>query len=210
MTKKKSVTPVYAPTPQEAQVLARYSERVKGQVPAPELKLIPKPSGQLELEVNHPDQSIGWSLLMELLNIQEPAFISGLINQMVIAGTTGNTPDQSKINTILSMVLGIEPRDTLENMLALQMAATHNLVMQAARRLATVEMIPQQDSAERAFNKLARTFTTQMETLKRYRSTGEQTVTVQHVTVGEGGQAIVGPVTVGGGEDKKVEETPCT
>jgi hypothetical protein len=35
----------------------------------------------------------------------------------------------------------------------------------------------------------------QMEALKRYRTGGEQKVTVQHVTVVEGGQAIVGNVT---------------
>jgi hypothetical protein len=52
-----------------------------------------------------------------------------------------------------------------------------------------------QDSAERAFNKLTRTFASQMEALKRYRTGGEQKVTVQHVTVSEGGQAIVGNVT---------------
>ena len=43
-------------------------------------------------------------------------------------------------------------------------------------------------SAERAFNKLARTFATQVEALKRYRTGGEQTVRVEHVTVNEGGQ----------------------
>jgi hypothetical protein len=35
-------------------------------------------------------------------------------------------------------------------------------------------MIPQQDSAVRAFNKLARTFAAQVETLKRHRGGGEQ------------------------------------
>ncbi len=34
----------------------------------------------------------------------------------------------------------------------------------------------------------------QLEALKRYRTGGEQKVTVQHVTVGEGGQAIVGNI----------------
>ena len=43
-------------------------------------------------------------------------------------------------------------------------------------------------------NKLARTFATQVEALKRYRSGGEQKMTVQHVHVAEGGQAIVGNV----------------
>jgi hypothetical protein len=34
-----------------------------------------------------------------------------------------------------------------------------------------------------------------MEALKRYGTGGEQKVTVQHVTVNEGGQAIVGAVS---------------
>ena len=89
---------------------------------------------------------------------------------------------------------------------AAQMAAVHMATMTFARRLSHVDNISQQDSAERAFNKLARTFTAQMEALKRYRTGGEQKVTVQHVTVNEGGQAVVGNVSAapggGGGEPK--------
>ena len=48
--------------------------------------------------------------------------------------------------------------------------------------------------------KLMRTFTAQMETLKRLRMGGKQTIQVQHVHVNEGGQAIVGDVKGGGGE----------
>jgi hypothetical protein len=44
-------------------------------------------------------------------------------------------------------------------------------------------------------NKLARTFASQVEALKKYRSAGEQTIKVQHVTVNDGGQAIVGNVS---------------
>jgi hypothetical protein len=80
-------------------------------------------------------------------------------------------------------------------MLAAQMAAIHAATMAFAGRLANIKNIPQLDSAERALNKLARTFATQMEALKRYRTGGEQKVTVQHVSVQEGGQAIVGHVT---------------
>jgi hypothetical protein len=57
--------------------------------------------------------------------------------------------------------------------------------------------------AERALNKLLRTFSIQMETLKRYRTGGEQKVTVQHVSVSDNAQAIVGNVSTGGGGDKK-------
>src|SRR6202041_2737779 len=93
-----------------------------------------------------------------------------------------------------AVVKGIEPRDQIEAMLAAQMAAVHMASMKFARRLAHVENIPQQDSAERAFNKLTRTFAAQMSALKEYRSKGEQKMTVQHVRVAEGGQAIVGNV----------------
>ena len=45
----------------------------------------------------------------------------------------------------------------------------------------------------------ARTYAMQMEALKRYRTGGEQKVTVQHVSVNEGGQAIVGNVNQAAG-----------
>ena len=52
-----------------------------------------------------------------------------------------------------------------------------------------------------------RLFTTQMEALLRYRGGEKQTVTVQHVQVDAGGQAIVGtvhhgPIPTGGGGDE--------
>jgi hypothetical protein len=54
--------------------------------------------------------------------------------------------------------------------------------------------------------KLARTFAAQVEALKRYRSRGDQTVRVEHVTVNEGGQAIVGNVNHGGRAPLKNQE----
>ena len=80
-------------------------------------------------------------------------------------------------------------------MLAAQMAAVHVTMMKYMAILAKAEDVLDQESAERTINKLARTFTNQLEALKRYRTGGEQKVTVQHVSVGEGGQAIVGHVT---------------
>jgi hypothetical protein len=84
-------------------------------------------------------------------------------------------------------------------------------LMTFARRMAHVETISQQDSASNAFNKLARTFAAQVEALKRYRSGGEQKMTVQHVHVAEGGQAIVGNVSAsapGGGAIGKTKDQP--
>ncbi len=51
--------------------------------------------------------------------------------------------------------------------------------------------------------KMLRTFTAQMEALKRYRTGGQQKVTVEHVHVNQGGQAIVGVVNRGEGNSEK-------
>jgi len=125
----------------------------------------------------------------------------------------GKKPDERGVNFMLAAIRAVAPKDEVETMLAAQMAAVHMATMTFARRLNHVDNIPQQDSAERAFNKLARTFAVQLEALKRYRTGGEQKVTVQHVTVNEGGQAIVGAVSPppgGVGHDRKSEGQPRT
>jgi hypothetical protein len=134
---------------------------------------------------------------MKALGTADIDFLIGLLGQISNAGSQGRELDPVGVNFMLAVIKGIQPRDQVEAMLASQMAAVHMASMTLARRLAHVEDIRQQDSAERAFTKLTRTFAAQMEALKRYRTGGEQKVTVQHVTVSDGGQAIVGNVTHG-------------
>ena len=58
-------------------------------------------------------------------------------------------------------------------------------------------------------NKLSRTYTTLLEALNRHRGKGQQKVTVEHVHVHAGGQAVVGTVeTQGGGDIRKSEDQP--
>ena len=186
--------PEYKRTPREAEIVSKFR---KGQEKsAPRLKAI-KSGDRPRLVPDHPDDTTGYILLMEALGTTDFNFFSSLLAQLTNVGSQGSDADEYGTNFMLSVVKGISPRDQVEAMLAAQMAAVHVATMTFARRLSHVDTIQQQDSAERAFNKLARTFTTQMEALKRYRTGGEQKVTVQHVTVGEGGQAIVGNVTQG-------------
>ena len=83
-----------------------------------------------------------------------------------------------------------------------------NATMVAARRLTHVETIPQQDSASTMLNKLARTFASQVKALKKYRSAGEQTIKVQHVTVNDGGQPSLATSARGTGVRRKLERNP--
>lgn len=96
--------------------------------------------------------------------------------------------------------------NTIERMLAHQMAAAHKaalgLVAKADRQRDTVEQA-------RLINASVRLMTVCQQgalTLQRLRTGGNQTVTVQHVTVADGGQAVIGKVETGGrrrpGEDE--------
>lgn len=128
----------------------------------------------------------------------------GLIGQIASLGSQGKRVDEIASNFALGFVDAMQPKDAAEALLLTQMGATHQAAMMLARRLNHVETIAQQDAAERALNKLSRTFAAQMDTLKRYRSKGQQTVRVERVTVEPGGQAVVGNVNHGGrGCDEK-------
>ncbi len=73
-------------------------------------------------------------------------------------GEHGHSISEGASNFALSVVASVAPRDALEAMLAVQMAAVHQATMMMARRLNHVQTIPQQDATERALNKLARTY----------------------------------------------------
>jgi hypothetical protein len=189
-----SEKPKYQPTERERAVLRKQAERREAETPALRVEVLSKGATLL---VDHPDATVGRDLLMEALGTANAHFSGGLLHTLCTAAsaTKGSRLDQDWFNFMLAVITGIKPNDQLEAMLAAQMAAIHIAMMTFTQRLGTVDNIPQQDSAERALNKLARTFTTQMETLRRYRTGGQQNVTVHHVSVSEGGQAIVGNVT---------------
>src|SRR5262245_56729669 len=190
-------------SPQERNAIGKFFTRRAANT-APRLKVLNEKQGVRVLP-DHPDRSAGQVLLMDALGTADLDFYHGILHQLVNAGSRGAQIDERGLNFMLSVVKGIQPRDQIEVMLAAQMAAVHMASMTMAQRLGQVENIPQQDSAERAFNKLSRTFASQMEALKRYRTGGEQKVTVQHVSVSEGGQAIVGNVTQSHGETARAK-----
>jgi hypothetical protein len=106
-------------------------------------------------------------------------------------------------------LVGIDPRDELEGMLATQLMAAHSAAMECYRRA----MIPEQSFEARRenlnqANKLSRTYTQLLEALSRHRGKGQQKVTVEHVHVHAGGRAVVGLVETPGGSSAKSEDQP--
>lgn len=100
-----------------------------------------------------------------------------------------------QLNQALAMLSELDPADGAEGMLAAQMVAVHVTTMNCLKR-ANIES---QTFHGRELNlkfatKLSRLFAQQMEAMGKHRRKGTQKVTVEHVHVHDGGQAIVGSV----------------
>ncbi len=118
-----------------------------------------------------------------------------------------------QLSATVAALIGIAPKDELEGMMAAQLIAAHNAAMECYRR----GMIGEQSFEGRRenlaqANKLSRTYAALVEALNRHRGKGQQKVTVEHVHVHAGGQAVVGMVAApgqpGGGDASKLKERP--
>ena len=96
----------------------------------------------------------------------------------------------------------IQAGNSLEKMLAHQMAVCHQesmrLVSKAAFEQDPVSSVRMMNLAAR----LMQTYQMGLITFKRLRGTGEQHITIQHVNVTDGGQAVIGQVQAGGANKK--------
>lgn len=143
--------------------------------------------------------------IISIFGIENESLVKQLVMQAMNASSINfvqqdGQQDKLILESTLSMIESISPQNGLEAMLAVQMVTVHNMSLDMSRRA----MLKEQTIEGVEYNinratKLMRTFTAQMETLKRLRMGGKQTIQVQHVHVNEGGQAIVGDVKGGGG-----------
>ena len=125
---------------------------------------------------------------------QAEALMTHCIKVLKRSEASDDYPGEDERQFMFSIVNDLAPRDAVERMLAVQMGATHVAMIRSARLLANSETIAQVQAHYTGYNKLARTYAAQVEALRKYRNGGKQTVTVQHVNVEGGGQAIVGNV----------------
>lgn len=139
-----------------------------------------------------------------------------LANQAAQALWVKNSSPEERDNQLSATVaalIGIAPKDELEGMMAAQLIAAHNAAMECYRRAMIGEQTfdGRRENLTQA-NKLSRTYATLLEALNRHRGKGQQKLTVEHVHVHAGGQAVVGMVAAsghpGGGDDRKLEEQP--
>lgn len=142
-----------------------------------------------------------------------PAFNMVLVNQVIdTLWSAHSTADQAADQRMAAMTVlaSIAPNDEVEGMYAAQMVAIHSAAMESLRRAMLGEQTFEGRNANLSqANKLSRTFALLQESLDKKRGKGQQKVTVEHVHVHSGGQAVVGMVAPqGGGVSTKTEEQP--
>ena len=121
------------------------------------------------------------------------------------------------LTTAIDTAESIQADNTIEHMLAHQMAAAHRLAMKFAEKSQELLLFVETwDSKERqqvqsieavrlcnASARMMSAFNDGAKTLDKLRRGGEQQLTVQHVSVKEGGQAVVaGQLKTGGDREK--------
>lgn len=107
------------------------------------------------------------------------------------------TPDEKQHEwlNLTTTLADIEPQDETERMLAEQMVACHNSALRCFRLAAAPEQtVAGIDTFLKLAARLMAAYARHLETLNKYRGKGDQKVTVKHIHVAEGGQAIVGNI----------------
>lgn len=145
--------------------------------------------------IDHPDPRTGEALLAEALGAVDRDGLHGLLSHLARAGAVAGQLDQGNLAFMISMLKSMAPKGSIEGMLAAQMACVHLATMRSACRLALTSDLAQQESLTRALTRLARTYAAQMEALGRHRSNGACAITVQNLSVQDGGKAVVGHLT---------------
>lgn len=147
------------------------------------------------IAIRHPDPQAGERLLAEALGAADRDALHGMLRQLVKASAVGQKPDEANLAFMISTIRSIAPKDSIEAMLVSQMVSAHMAAMRCACRLACTDDLAQQEGVTRALTRLSRTFAAQVEALNRHRNRDDCAITVQNLSVQDGGRAIVGNVT---------------
>lgn len=118
--------------------------------------------------------------------------------------------DRNRMTTgAIAAIVEIKPQDSLEGMAAAQLVAAHNAAMECYRRaMIHGQTFESRKEALSQANRLSRSWATLLDALNKHRGKGQQKVTVEHVHVHEGGQAVVGTIESHQGGNNSATEQP--
>jgi len=121
------------------------------------------------------------------------------------AAGQGFRDQDAELELALVQMEELKPQSPLEALLVSQMIAVNTAVGEVmTRAMAKDQRLDFRERNTNLATKLQRTFLQQIDSLQKLRGKGQQKVTVEHVHVHQGGQAVVGNIekSVGRGEGK--------
>lgn len=177
------------------QTPAKQVEQVKKRV----LQPVPPKGVAPSLEAITGSYSKKWSVLM-----------GEWLTSAVDGGLEINGVDTSERATaLIEALMGTAPKDEFEGMCAAQLIAAHATVMRCFRVSANPNnSVEVKDIYLKQAGKLMRSFAVVLDTLNRHRGKGQQKMTVEHIYVADGGQAIIGNIPSREGVSKENGRQP--
>jgi hypothetical protein len=139
---------------------------------------------------------IWWARLKKALGTTSSDFVNASLIQLQTAAQLhcGGISELA-VNAALATIEAVAPQNEIEASIAVQMACTHAAAMSVLARFGGGGGSERRVAAlASAAGRLLKAYSIQVETLRRLRHGGDQYVRVEHVHVGDGGQAIVGNV----------------
>lgn len=159
-------------------------------VDIPTIGIIKKPDGMEVWPLR------GLELFQKQMGTQDTEFLNGILRDLIATCTKDDgAVDERNLNFLVSIIRGAKPRDEIECLIALQMATLHSATMKFNRHFMNAGTTVEVDCLGAAYLKSARTFAIMADALRQRQCGDNPTVTVQNVSVSDGGQAIVGNVT---------------
>jgi hypothetical protein len=146
-----------------------------------------------------PEELISDAKARAVFEVSDGKLLSSRVTELVnvIWQPQGIGDEELRIKIVRAVELfnSLKPADGAESMLAQQMVGTHSAALECLRRAALADQtFAGRDMALKHAHKLMTLYTQQLAALNKHRGKGQQKVTVEHVHVEAGGQAIVGTV----------------
>ncbi|MBI5922424.1 MAG: hypothetical protein HY847_12390 [Betaproteobacteria bacterium] len=135
------------------------------------------------------------SRLTDTLKLPDVAALDASAHRLVLLDRMGNDCAAMAIDAAAS----IKAENSLEKMLAHQLAVAHKTALEITDKATFMQDTVEKTRMLNLACRMMETYQRGLLTLQRLRSNGEQRITVQYVTVTDGGQAIIGNVDHRGG-----------
>ena len=177
----------------ERQLVESYREKKKATVKTPYVI----DEDEIKEEI---DDEMRGAILTEATGVVCDSLSVRLINDAVYVIEDYGEDKAACARTTVSALRSIGPQDGIEGLLANQMVATHFQAIASFQKANLTKDVNFRDRYTNMATKLSRTFIAQLEALNKYRGKGQQKMTVEHVHVNDGGQAIVGSISAKGGD----------